>query len=106
MEEHFYNPDLSLDYLSERFQLNAKYLSQLFKEQFGENFLDFLTMVRVEHAKHMLLNTKSSIQEIGDKVGYTNAVTFRRVFRRMEGISPADFRNLKSKRITSGGVPD
>lgn len=106
MEEHFYNPDLSLDYLSERFQLNAKYLSQLFKEQFGENFLDFLTMVRVEHAKHMLLNTNSSIQEIGDKVGYTNAVTFRRVFKRMEGISPVDFRNLNTKRRTSGGGPD
>ncbi|WP_309119905.1 helix-turn-helix domain-containing protein [Paenibacillus sp.] len=92
VEEHYANPDLSLDYLSDRFEINSKYLSHLFKEQFGENFIDFLTRKRVEEAKRMLLEASHSIQEVGDKVGYPNATTFRRAFKKVVGFSPVDFR--------------
>jgi AraC-like DNA-binding protein len=100
IEQHYSNPDLSLDYLSDRFQINAKYLSQLFKEEFGENFIDFLTVLRVNQAKRLLMNKHEPIQEIGEKVGYLNAVTFRRVFRRLEGISPLDFK--KQNKLNEG----
>ncbi|MCQ6557773.1 helix-turn-helix domain-containing protein [Paenibacillus mendelii] len=92
IEHHYANPELSLDYLSDQFSINAKYLSQLFKDEFGENFLDFLAEVRIQHAKRWLLEQSDSIQNIGERVGYVNAATFRRVFRRVEGISPMDYR--------------
>jgi two-component system response regulator YesN len=92
LEADYANPDLSLDYLSDKFEINSKYLSQLFKEEFGENFLDFLMRTRIEEAKQMLQNGSHSVQEIGDRVGYTNATTFRRVFKKVAGFAPADYR--------------
>ena len=90
--EHYANSELSLEFLSDKFDVNAKYLSQLFKEEFGENFLDFLAELRIQHAKRWLLEQSDSIQDVGERVGYMNAATFRRVFRRVEGISPVDYR--------------
>lgn len=92
IEEHYANSELSLEFLSDKFDVNAKYLSQLFKEEFGENFLDFLADLRIHHAKRWLLEQSDSIQDVGERVGYVNAATFRRVFRRVEGISPIDYR--------------
>ncbi|GIQ63290.1 hypothetical protein PACILC2_18580 [Paenibacillus cisolokensis] len=92
IEREYANPDLSLDYLSSRFPIGAKYLSQLFKDEFGENFHDFLTTVRIRHARVWLADETLSIQDVGEKVGYPNGATFRRVFRRVVGISPQDYR--------------
>jgi two-component system, response regulator YesN len=93
IEQEYANPDLSLDYLSDKFSINTKYLSRLFKESFCENFLDFLMCVRIRVAKDLLANHAITIQEVGEKVGYPNAATFRRVFRKIEGISPQDYRS-------------
>lgn len=93
IEREYANPDLSLDYLSEKFSISAKYLSRLFKESFGENFLDSLMSIRIGIAKELLLQNQHSVQEVGEKVGYSNAATFRRVFRKVEGVSPQDYRS-------------
>lgn len=93
IEREYANPDLSLDYLSEKFSISAKYLSRLFKESFGENFLDSLMSIRIGIAKELLLQNQDSVQEVGEKVGYPNAATFRRVFRKVEGVSPQDYRS-------------
>jgi two-component system response regulator YesN len=92
LERNYANPDLSLDHLSDIFAINAKYLSQLFKQEFGENFLEFLAQVRIRHAKTWLAEQGAPIQDVGERVGYVNAATFRRVFRRVEGVSPIDYR--------------
>lgn len=89
---YFSNPELSLEYLADKFGISAKYISQLYKEEFGENFLDYLSQLRISEAKRRLLEQPDSIQEVGEHVGYVNAATFRRVFRKVEGISPVDFR--------------
>lgn len=89
---HYSNPELSLEFLADKFGISAKYISQLFKEEFGENFLDYLSQLRITEAKKRLLEQPDTIQEIGEHVGYLNAATFRRVFRKVEGISPVDFR--------------
>lgn len=89
---HYANPELSLEFLGDKFGLNAKYISQLFKEEFGENFLDYLTQLRIMAAKKQLLEHPDSIQEVGERVGYVSAATFRRVFRKVEGLSPVDYR--------------
>ncbi|WP_308634962.1 helix-turn-helix domain-containing protein [Paenibacillus silvisoli] len=89
---HYANPELSLEYLGDKFGIGAKYISQLFKEEFGENFLDYLSQLRITEAKKRLLEQPDSIQEVGERVGYLNAATFRRVFRKVEGVSPVDFR--------------
>ncbi|NBD23739.1 helix-turn-helix domain-containing protein [Paenibacillus glycinis] len=92
IEDHYANPELSLEYLGDKFGISAKYISQLFKEEFGENFLDYLSQLRIVEAKKRLLEQPDSIQEVGERVGYASAATFRRVFRKMEGVSPVDYR--------------
>jgi two-component system, response regulator YesN len=97
IEHHYNDPDLSLDMLSDAFHLNPKYLSQLFKEHFGERFMEFLTQLRIEQAKLLLTQTKDPIQEIAGKVGYANSVSFMRSFKKVAGQSPGDYRrNFKA----------
>ncbi|QGQ98392.1 helix-turn-helix domain-containing protein [Paenibacillus psychroresistens] len=91
-ETHHTNPELSLSHLSDEFNINVKSLSRLFKEEFGENFIDYLAKIRVEHAQKLLQQTNDSVYEISEKVGYTNTNTFIRVFKRTSGFTPGDYR--------------
>ncbi|WP_211749762.1 helix-turn-helix domain-containing protein [Paenibacillus sp. Marseille-Q4541] len=92
IEENFPNAELSLDFLSARFQMNAKYLSKMFKDEFGENFVDFLIGLRMNEAKRLLTETDKSMQAISQEVGYYNYNSFNRAFKNVVGISPRDFR--------------
>ncbi|WP_172194182.1 helix-turn-helix domain-containing protein [Saccharibacillus qingshengii] len=95
IEEHFANPDLSLKHLSDRFQVSGKYASYLFKTEFGMKFVDFLTELRMKEAERLLLESECPLQDIALKVGYANAITFGRVFKRISGITPGDYRRQK-----------
>ncbi|WNQ13318.1 helix-turn-helix domain-containing protein [Paenibacillus aurantius] len=92
IEENYENPDLSLNLISDTFSVNGKYFSQLFKEEFGMKFVDFLVNLRMEQAKRLLLETDLSLQEISGKVGYTHPISFGRTFKKMVGVTPGDFR--------------
>lgn len=92
IEENYANSELSLDFLSSRFQLNAKYLSKMFKEEFGENFVDFLIGLRISSAKKLLIETQKPMQAISSEVGYYNYNSFNRAFKNVVGLSPRDFR--------------
>lgn len=94
IEEHFQNPDLSLNHLSDRFQISPKYASYLFKEEYNMKFVDFLIQLRIAHAEQLLASTERPVQEIAIEVGYANAITFGRVFKRVVGVTPGEFRRL------------
>lgn len=93
ISDSYCNPDLSLVHLSEKFEVNAKYLSQLFKEETGVNFSDFLIELRINGAKRLLEETDDSLQSVTDQVGYTNAISFSRLFKKQVGITPINFRH-------------
>ncbi|MNO24495.1 HTH-type transcriptional regulator YesS [compost metagenome] len=103
IEENFDNPDLSLKHLSDRFQISGKYASHLFKEEFDMKFADFLTQLRMQRAEYLLATTSDNLQDIGQKLGYANSITFGRVFKRIVGVTPGDYRKLKMK---PGGQED
>ncbi|GGN96307.1 helix-turn-helix domain-containing protein [Saccharibacillus kuerlensis] len=92
IEENFANPDLSLKHLSDRFQISGKYASYLFKTEFDMKFVDFLTQLRMKEAERLLLESDCPLQDIALQVGYANAITFGRVFKRISGITPGDYR--------------
>ncbi|MBD2869329.1 AraC family transcriptional regulator [Paenibacillus arenilitoris] len=97
IEENFENPDLSLKHLSDRFHISGKYASYLFKEEFNMKFVDFIVQLRMERAEELLAETEEPVQSIALKVGYANAITFGRVFKRVVGVTPGDYRKLKFK---------
>ncbi|TBL70267.1 helix-turn-helix domain-containing protein [Paenibacillus thalictri] len=92
VEHHFNDPDLSLAHLGDVFQISSKYVSQLFKEAFGEKFSDYLTKIRVENAKTWLAETDMPVQDIALKAGYVHTFSFIRVFKKMVGMTPGDYR--------------
>ncbi|AIQ44672.1 hypothetical protein R70723_01175 [Paenibacillus sp. FSL R7-0273] len=97
IEENFANPDLSLKHLSDRFQVSGKYASYLFKTEFKMKFVDFVTELRMKEAEQLLAETDYPLQDIALQVGYANAITFGRVFKRVAGITPGDYRLLKRR---------
>lgn len=97
--ENFTDPNLSLTLLSDRFQVNSKYLSQLFKEELGENFSDLLISLRMDFAKKLLTETVETVQDISVRVGYTNSISFSRIFKKCVGLSPGQYR--ESQQFTS-----
>ena len=84
--------ELSLGVLSEEFHLSPQYISQLFKSEIGVNFLAYLTNMRMEAAKKLLLNTDLPISEVSARAGYGDYRVFSKVFKKSEGVTPSQFR--------------
>lgn len=91
IDEH-YSEELSLTMISDRLNMSPKYLSRVFKQVMGINLSDYLAYVRVEKIKELLL-TDMSLSDIAESVGVYNRTTFTRMFRKLEGMSPAEYRN-------------
>jgi AraC-like DNA-binding protein len=95
--KHFRDPNLSLTMLSDMFQINPKYLSQLFKESIGQNFSDFLIELRIDYAKKLLGESDVSVQDISEMIGYANPPSFNRAFKKIVGMSPSQYREMQGK---------
>lgn len=90
-----YNENITLNYLAEHFYLHSNYLSKLFKDKTGKNFIEYLTEVRMEQAKKLLQSTDYKIIEICAMTGYDNPRYFSRLFKNYTGITPREFREKK-----------
>lgn len=90
--QEYLEEDLSLSVLSEQFHLNPQYISQLFKNEIGVGFLAYLTNIRMEKAKKLLLSTSYSVAEIAGQVGYGDYRVFTKAFKKAEGITPSQYR--------------
>lgn len=90
MEQH-YMEDLSLDQFADEEGIPAYALSKAFKQQTSYNFIDYLTQIRLDHAKHLLLTTDLKMNDIAERVGYQQSY-FNRIFKKHEGITPTQFR--------------
>lgn len=86
-----YMKTLTLDSVSESVGVSKNYLCRIFKEETGVNFIDYLNMVRVDKAKHIITNTDKSIKEVAYLVGMDYAY-FCKVFRSSTGKRPSDLR--------------
>ncbi|MGN1164909.1 MAG: helix-turn-helix domain-containing protein [Lachnospiraceae bacterium] len=91
MQEHL-EEEVSLSVLAEEFHLSSQYISQLFKNEIGVNFLTYLTNIRMEKAKKLLLSTSLSIAEVSEKSGYGDYRVFTKVFKKTEGVTPSQYR--------------
>lgn len=88
----YYYTNVNLNQLSEKYYLNSCYLSQLFKQETGSNFIDYLTNVRLEKAKNLLLDTNLKIYQVSEMLGYNSFRYFSDLFSKMVGCTPSKFR--------------
>nr|WP_288643283.1 helix-turn-helix domain-containing protein [uncultured Anaerobutyricum sp.] len=91
LQEHL-DKEISLNILADEFHLSSQYISQLFKSEIGVNFLAYLTNIRMERAKKLLLATSLSIGEISEKCGYADYRVFTKAFKKEEGSTPSQYR--------------
>ncbi|MBT2758092.1 AraC family transcriptional regulator [Mesobacillus foraminis] len=92
--ENYHDNMLSLGMIADHFGMNSSYLSTFFKKQGGLTITDFITKVRIEESKSLLSNRKLTISEIATKVGYANSVGLIRVFKKVEGVTPGQYREI------------
>lgn len=86
--------DFSIQGTAEHFALLPPNLSQFFKENTGQNILDYATDIRMEKAKKLLHETELPLKELGYQVGYYNVSSFIRRFKQTQGITPGEYRHL------------
>jgi two-component system, response regulator YesN len=90
--EENYKEDLTLDKMAIEVNMSTTYFSRLFKEATGQNFVDFVSNVRVSRAKALLEKTDYNIKQIAYQVGYNDANYFSKVFKKITGVSPGSYR--------------
>ncbi len=92
LDDH-YAEDISLSQLAEQQGLSPEYLCSRFQDVACETIIQYLTRIRIEHAKAMLLdNPKMNTGEIGRRCGFNDASYFCKVFRQQLGVTPTQFR--------------
>lgn len=91
LDRHFAE-HITLDDLAERFFLNKFYLTRIFKEQFGISINIYITQNRITRAKQLLRFSDLSMEAIGQQCGLSDANYFSRVFKKLEGMTPGEYR--------------
>jgi len=86
------NFSLSLQEVAEQLEVSSFWLSHLFKKEEGNNFIDYLTDVRMEEAKRLLRESNLKIYEIAEAVGYKDLQHFGKVFKRKTGLKPKEYK--------------
>ena len=73
---------------------NSSYFSSFFKKETGAGFADYLIQLRMEKAKELLKDTKDTVKEVCEKVGYSDVKHFTSMFRKYTGLKPGEYRKL------------
>lgn len=96
IQENFMN-EISLDDVSREVNVSPYYFSKLFKEEVGENFIDYLTDLRISRAKLMLKDETLTIREAGARAGYADQNYFSRIFKKQTGMTPRQYRETEKE---------
>ncbi|MEJ2758846.1 MAG: response regulator [Anaerolineales bacterium] len=99
LDEHFTDPDLKMSQVAEFFNLSPNYFSTVFSQEMGETFRDYLSKLRMQHAKTLLRTTDLKISEIAFQSGYNDAHYFCSVFKKKTSVTPSQFRELPQAHI-------
>ncbi len=88
-----YKKDISAKDVAGILGYSDVYFSKVFKQLFDDNFINYLTKIRIDRAKVLLKDVSFNIKEVGKSVGYADSNYFTKVFKRSIGISPSEYRN-------------
>lgn len=94
IEEHYLEYDFSLEKLADKFDLSLYALGKFFKDETGIGFKDYLIRLKMEAAKTLLGNSDKTVNEITSDIGYSNVSHFIKTFKKIEGMTPAQFRQM------------
>ncbi len=87
-----YAKPITLEEIAREINVSPQYLSKLFKEETGENFIDYLTATRIRIAKQLLEQDELSVKEICYNTGYSDPNYFSRIFKKVVGVTPTEYK--------------
>ncbi len=87
-----YMNDISMSETARAVGYSEPYFCRMFKLQFGQSFTSYLSEYRVREAKKLLVQPNVIVKEVGVRVGYMDSNYFTKVFKRLEGVNPSDYR--------------
>lgn len=96
-EENYHKEFFSLQSVADELGVSLSYLSRSFKEEMGISFIDFLTEFRMNHAKLLLGDPDAKVSEVAYRLGYQEYTHFSRMFKKHVGMSPAEYKQSRSK---------
>ncbi|CAH1056912.1 response regulator [Paenibacillus pseudetheri] len=91
VKEHYFE-DLTLEKIASVVFLNPVYFSQLFKQKTGQGYKEYVTSLRLEQAKLLLVNSKLKVAEIAERIGYQDMRHFTQMFRKRFLVTPTEYR--------------
>ena len=97
VNSNFLSYDMSLNKITEEFDVSIYTLSKLFKEYTGLGFKEYLIEIRMEKAKELLATGQLTVGEIAQMVGYSNTSHFIKTFKNVKGVTPEQYRKTNSK---------
>lgn len=92
--ENYASPDISLSNIAAVNNISISYVSRLIKEETGESFSNMVQTLRMNRFKELLIESSDSIKDLITQIGYYDASNFTRKFRKENGITPSEYRNL------------
>ncbi|MFV0364094.1 MAG: response regulator [Suipraeoptans sp.] len=92
----YFNTLLTLEEVSRQVGFNPAYLSSLFKKETGKNFLEYITETRINKAKQLLITANDPLADVAWAVGYSDIKYFSKIFKRIVGLAPSEYRKLYS----------
>lgn len=95
IDKHFHE-EISMEKVARMVHITPFYFSKLFKQHFSETFIDYITGLRIMLARNLIEETDMTLKEICYKVGYRDPNYFSRVFKKITGVSPMDYRRYHS----------
>jgi transcriptional regulator GlxA family with amidase domain len=103
LQEHYRDSD-AIAGVTEFAAIPGRTLKRRFKAATGSPLIDYLQNVRVEEAKRLLENTERPIEDISERVGYSDASFFRRLFKRLTGLTPGHYRRYFQPVLTGAAA--
>ncbi len=88
-----YRKEITLEDVSKEVNISPHYFSKLFKDEMGENFIDYLTTLRINTAKEIMKSSLMSVKEICYEIGYGDPNYFSRIFKKAVGVTPTEYRD-------------
>lgn len=89
-----YQSNISINAIASSVYLTPQYLCKLYKKETGETVNDYITKVRIEQSKRLLRDRRYKLYEIAEKVGYNDANYYARVFKKITGLNPSEYRDV------------
>ncbi len=97
IQENYQREDMSLNTVASQVNVSTSYFSAIFSAEMGQTFVEYLTSVRLERAKELLMCSSLRTAEIGYEVGYRDSHYFSYIFKKVVGCSPTEYKNRRKE---------